>query len=774
VAAKVIRLRSGNFELPDGPAEIIPSLTDGKVSNGGRWPHSARHARPDGKTSPVSFLPLRSVERRRWALELMEPATAGLVLHGIGGIGKSRLAAEIAARVGRLEPGRLITVITGEVSVDTCLAGLAAGLRRQPALAGHSRVQAEALKAADRTDLPWSQRMALLREHVLSQQPVLVVLDDFDENLAAASGRWTVRDPALACLLAGGGAPRQVKLLITCRHPFSLPGTSGALRFRHLGPLSRSGVAALATALPALGRLEEQQLDRAWRLLGGHPRALEYLDSLLGTGQVSFPDVTRRLAAALQDRAGLPALRKRPEAPTGLPPGTAETIAGIAGDVLLGELFGRLSVDAQGLLIGASVHRTPVSCDALLVPGDGGPSQAPKLAGLADECAATGLLSAGQGSDPPVVFVPRWTACELHRQLAGARRGAEITDAHRRAAEHWRQQIAAAPQDRRAPLEASYHLLQAGDLARQEELARRGPSRAWRLGLAGLATAAVMAIAFLAVQGMGVLSPRQPGAPAGPPGRPATAGQAAAVRSQAAVWVAQQVSQDAIVSCDRAMCAALQAHGVPAASLLALGPSAPDPLGSDVVMATAAIRSQFGARLVSVYAPVVLAQFGSGGLRIDVRAVAPDGAAAYRTALAADIAARRNGGRQLLRNPRLAIPAAARGQLATGQVDTRLLNTLSALAAAGRVRIVTLAGAARGASAGVPVRAAEVTAWPRARPARLRKMLAFVRQQRPPYRPARVLLTTTAAGLPVLDIEFPAPSPMDLLGTQPAMYPPPT
>ncbi|HEY6276501.1 MAG TPA: hypothetical protein VIX86_09215 [Streptosporangiaceae bacterium] len=775
MAAKVIRLRSGNFGLPDDPAESIPSAADDSESDGGGWPHSARHARAEGETSPVSYLPIRSVEWRRWALELMEPATAGLVLHGIGGIGKSRLAAEIAARVGRLEPDRLIAVITGEVSVDTFLAGLAAGLRRHPALAGHNRVQAEAVKAADRSDLPWSQRMALLREHVLSQVPVLVVLDGFDENLLSESGRCMVRDPALACLLAGGGAPRQIKLLITCRRPFSLPGTSGALRFRHLGPLSRSGAAALAAALPALGQLDEQELDRAWRLVGGHPRALEYLDALLATGQDGFPDVARRLAGALQERAGQPALRKGPEAPTGLPPATAETIAGIAGDLLLGELFGRLSADAQDLLIGASVYRTPVGCDVLLLPGDDRHTRAPKLAGLVAECGATGLLAAG-GSDPPPVFVPRWTAGELHRRLAGEHRGDEITDAHRRAAEYWRQQIVAAPQNRRAPLEASYHLLQAGDLARQYQSARRGLGLRWRLGLIGLAAAAMLAIAFVAVQGLGAFSARPSAVPPGPPGPgvAAATGRAAAVRGQAAAWVAQQVSRDAMVACDPAMCAALQAQGVAASSLLKLEPSAPDPLGSDVVMATAAIRSQFGARLASVYAPAVLARFGSGQLRIDVRAVAADGAAAYRTMLAADIAARRNAGRQLLRNPRLEIPVTARGELAAGQVDMRLLTTLANLTAAGRVRVVALAGAGPGASAGVPVRAAEVTGWPRASPARLRRMLARVRTQWPPYRPARAAITQTAAGVPVLDILFPAPSLMDLLGTQPAPYPPHT
>ena len=80
------------------------------------------------------------------------------------------------------------------------------------------------------------------------------------------------------------------------------------------------------------------------------------------------------------------------------------------------------------------------------------------------------------------------------------------------------------------------------------------------------------------------------------------------------------------------MCAALQASGVAAGRLLVLGTSASDPLGSDLVVATPALRSEFGARLASVYAPVVIASFGSGAARIDIRAVAADGTAAYEAA----------------------------------------------------------------------------------------------------------------------------------------------
>jgi hypothetical protein len=386
---------------------------------------------------------------------------------------------------------------------------------------------------------------------------------------------------------------------------------------------------------------------------------------------------------------------------------------------------GRLSADAQDLLIGASVYRAPVGHDVLLLPGRQY-SRAAGLAGLVAECAATGLLAADPSCEPPSVFVHRWTACELHRRLAEAKRGDEVTDAHHRAAEYWRRRITAQPQDRHAPLEASYHLLQARGLARQDqpEAGRTVRTVRRRVRLLGPATGAVIVTAFLAAGATGVFSARH----LAPTRADAPASQAAAVRGDAAAWVARQIGGHAIVACDPAMCSALQAHGIAAENLLVLLTATSDPLGSDVVMATAAVRSQFGGRLTSVYAPGILASFGSGGLRINVRAVALDGAAAYRAALASDLAARREAGTQLLQNPRISVSAAARSELLTGQVDARLLATLAAVAAAEPVQVAAFGDSGPGASAGMPLRAIEVAVPARAagRAAGLQSMLAFV------------------------------------------------
>jgi hypothetical protein len=253
---------------------------------------------------------------------------------------------------------------------------------------------------------------------------------------------------------------------------------------------------------------------------------------------------------------------------------------------------------------------------------------------------------------------------------------------------------------------------------------------------------------------------------AAPPGSPAPAalGVSVATRDQAARWIASQVAASAIIACDPAMCASLQASGITAGRLLALGTAVGDPLGSDVVVATPAVRSQFGARLDGVYAPAVIASFGSGAVRIDVRAIAPSGAAAYEAALATDLNARISAGHQLLSNRRIIIPAAARKVLIAGGVDPRVLTTLAALASEQPVRVLSFSDPSPGASSAEPLRGmlvAPLASGSRANPS-LRSMLSFLSQQRPPFAPLRASI----AHATTLSVEYAAPSPLGLFGGQ--------
>src|ERR1039458_8217922 len=186
------------------------------------------------------------------------------------------------------------------------------------------------------------------------------------------------------------------------------------------------------------------------------------------------------------------------------------------------------------------------------------------------------------------------------------------------------------------------------------------------------------------------------------------------------------------------------------------------PASAQARIASTVARSLATQAPASVDAPEVLASFGSGQDRIDVRAVAPDGASAYWTALAADLRARRMAGDQLLRDPRITFSPSARAQLTAGQADARRPITRDRLAASEPVRIGAFLDDGPGASPGLPLRAAELTAAGGA----ARNTLAFFRAQRPPYLPARAAVTAQGSGGSVLTVQFAAPVPLGLLQPQ--------
>lgn len=237
---------------------------------------------------------------------------------------------------------------------------------------------------------------------------------------------------------------------------------------------------------------------------------------------------------------------------------------------------------------------------------------------------------------------------------------------------------------------------------------------------------------------------------------------AAADRQRASAWVDREVASNIVVGCDLEMCGELQRSGFPAARLLPLQPSAPDPLGAQLVVATPVIRNQFGTRLASVYAPLVIASFGSGPERVDVRYIAPDGSKAFESQLAAYRKNRIAAGRQLLTNKHVQASASARRQLAAGQVDPRLLVTLSTLADLMPLKLIAFEDLSPGASTDVPLRGAEIGT---AASAGLSAMAAFMRAQQGEFAPAVARITQDASGRHVFIVRYDAPGPMGLEGS---------
>jgi hypothetical protein len=178
-------------------------------------------------------------------------------------------------------------------------------------------------------------------------------------------------------------------------------------------------------------------------------------------------------------------------------------------------------------------------------------------------------------------------------------------------------------------------------------------------------------------------------------------------------------------------------------------------------VATAAIRAQFGGRLASVYAPAVIASFGSGNAKIETRWVYPGGTSAYRQALRAGPPARKAVDAQLLSNSRVTVSAIARAQLLSGDIDPRLPMLLAIMTATYPVRIADFGGQSPGGGPASLLRsmdlATHVSAAHLAAPAYIRWMQTLANAQHAQYLPA---LVTLPAGQRLLRIEFDAPSPL--------------
>jgi hypothetical protein len=139
-------------------------------------------------------------------------------------------------------------------------------------------------------------------------------------------------------------------------------------------------------------------------------------------------------------------------------------------------------------------------------------------------------------------------------------------------------------------------------------LRKRGRGRTIIIGSA-------IATLVLRSAGSALLLTRHPGT--------ANASTPIAVSDRAAAWVATQVGRADLISCDQAMCRALQAHRVPANDLVVLKPGGAGPLRSAVVVVTAAVRKIVGSQRLAADAPAAIASFGSGPGRIVIGVVFP-------------------------------------------------------------------------------------------------------------------------------------------------------
>ena len=169
------------------------------------------------------------VGRRRQAqrvLKAFRDGSAGVLIQGMGNLGKSSLAARIASRM----TGHTTVVVFGVYDALTVFDRIVEALPPQQ----RAEVRASWREAvlADATAL--SDALEALLEGPLDQQPALLIIDDLERILkipeqsdapTPVQQRYHATIKAVLCAFAR--AQTKSRLLITCRYRFSLPDGRG-------------------------------------------------------------------------------------------------------------------------------------------------------------------------------------------------------------------------------------------------------------------------------------------------------------------------------------------------------------------------------------------------------------------------------------------------------------------------------------------------------------------------------------------------------------------
>ena len=327
----------------------------------------------------------------------------GVVLYGMGGLGKSSLAARLCERM----PQHRRLVWVKAVDEPQLLFVLGEGVSES----GAGAVLNEA-------DVPLKHRLSrLLREH-LDKEPALFVFDDFEANVEEddegqvrvdEQGRALLTPEALDVLRDVLEAIRETasdsRVMVTCRYLFVAPSTKASLHEEALEHFEGADLAKKLVLLPALSpqaTTDQTLRERAISLGGGNPRLLGWLNRVVAHAETDVEVILSAMAAETE--------RFRE-------------------DTLVRVLLAQQSAACRRLLALAAVCRLPV--DRLCIEGVAGDLAVdPHL----NRAASLGLIEAGL--DPqthePRYYVPDILEPLLDDELTDAQR----TEACRRAARH--------------------------------------------------------------------------------------------------------------------------------------------------------------------------------------------------------------------------------------------------------------------------------------------------------------------------------------------------
>jgi hypothetical protein len=223
-------------------------------------------------------------------------AAEALVLHGMGGLGKSSLASRLLERM----PTHQRAVWYGRVDL-TKLRELTTKVEF-PTL----EQQVEAATLLDNDQAPLAVRLRFLLTGPLAHTPCLFVFDDFEEgNLDQRDGGHVLSSemadilPALLGAIRDTGSPSRV--IITSRYRFPAPAAT-VIAVESLETLTTVEQTKKITNLPNLrpgSPIDPTIRDRAIHAAAGNPRLLDWLDLIAADTTLDIDG----LITAIEDEA---------------------------------------------------------------------------------------------------------------------------------------------------------------------------------------------------------------------------------------------------------------------------------------------------------------------------------------------------------------------------------------------------------------------------------------------------------------------------------------
>jgi len=225
-----------------------------------------------------------------------------VIVHGIGGIGKTVLVSHVATRIRKCFQGiYAFDCSSGTLTVETMMLKLSQYL-------GHQGIKG--LEQLLYQNLP-ADVLATHLAQILSQWSLLLIFDNFDSQLEHSEGRFEIADENLRTFITTliKATATNSHFLITSRYYFDIDDRRlGAIQGLPLKDLSRPEALSLMQKLQHLATASYEQKLKILNTFGGHPYALvtldrycnhEPLDQALKKAQVIHTELREFLAIEL-------------------------------------------------------------------------------------------------------------------------------------------------------------------------------------------------------------------------------------------------------------------------------------------------------------------------------------------------------------------------------------------------------------------------------------------------------------------------------------------